>query len=44
MQSCGRYILTGLVKDGLLSMKEAAIRADMTEGAFETEMEKLFKE
>ena len=34
-------VLAGLVKDGLLSIKEAAHRANMTEIAFEAEMKKL---
>ena len=33
--------LAGLVKDGLLSLKDAALRANMTESAFEAEMQKL---
>ena len=33
--------LAGLVKDGLLSLKDAALRANMTESAFEAEMRKL---
>ena len=34
-------VLAGLVKDGLLSIKEAAHRANMTESAFEAEVKKL---
>ena len=34
-------VLAGLVKDGLLSLKEAARRANMTESAFEAEVKKL---
>ena len=34
-------VLAGLVKDGLLSIKEAARRANMTESAFEAEVKKL---
>lgn len=33
--------LVGLVKDGLLSIKDAALRANMTESAFEAEIRKL---
>lgn len=33
--------LAGLVKDGLLSIKDAARRANMTESAFEAEVKKL---
>ena len=32
--------LAGLVKDGLLSIKDAARRANMTESAFEAEVKK----
>ena len=32
--------LKGLVHDGLLSLQEAARRANMTEAAFKTEMQK----
>ena len=34
-------ILAGLVKDGLLSIKDAALRANMTESAFEAEIRKM---
>nr|DAR26537.1 MAG TPA: winged helix-turn-helix domain protein [Caudoviricetes sp.] len=34
-------VLAGLVKDGLLSIKEAAHRANMTESEFEAEVKKL---
>ncbi len=34
-------MLAGLVKDGLLGIKEAALRANMTESAFEAEVKKL---
>lgn len=34
-------MLVGLVKDGLLGIKEAALRANMTESAFEAEVKKL---
>ena len=33
--------LVGLVKDGLLSVKEAAKRANMTEDEFEEKMKKI---
>ena len=33
--------LVGLVKDGLLSIKDAALRANMTESAFEAEIRKM---
>ena len=33
--------LAGLVKDGLLSIKDAARRANMTESAFEAEVKKI---
>ena len=34
------FALTGLVRDGILSVKDAAFRANMTESAFETAMKK----
>ena len=34
------FALTGLVRDGVLSIKEAAFRANMTESAFEAAMKK----
>ena len=34
-------VLVGLVKDGVLSIREAASRAHMTESAFEEEVKKL---
>ena len=33
--------LAGLVRDGMLSMKDAALRMNMTESAFEAEMKRL---
>ncbi len=33
--------LIGLVKDGILSIKDAALRANMSESAFKETMEKL---
>ena len=32
--------LTGLVRDGILSIKDAALRANMSESAFKAEMER----
>ena len=34
------FTLTGLVRDGILSIKDAALRANMTESAFEAAMKK----
>ena len=34
------FTLTRLVRDGVLSIKDAAFRANMTESAFETVMKK----
>ena len=34
------FALTGLVRDGVLSIKDAAFRANMTESAFEAVMKK----
>ena len=34
------FVLTGLVRDGVLSIKDAASRANMTESAFEAAMKK----
>lgn len=34
------FALTGLVRDGVLSIKDAAFRANMTESAFEAAMKK----
>ena len=33
--------LAGLVRDGVLSVKDAALRLNMTESAFEAEMKRL---
>lgn len=35
------FALTGLVRDGVLSIKDAAFRANMTESAFEAAMKKI---
>lgn len=35
------FALTGLVRDGVLSIKDAAFRANMTESAFEAAMKKM---
>ena len=35
------FALTGLVRDGVLSIKDAALRANMTESAFEAAMKKI---
>ncbi len=35
------FALTGLVRDGILSIKDAALRANMTESAFEAAMKKI---
>ena len=35
------HILTGLVRDNILSIKEAARRANLSEAAFEAELKKL---
>ena len=34
------FALTGLVRDGILSVRDAALRANMTESAFEAAMKK----
>ena len=35
------FALTGLVRDGVLSIKDASFRANMTESAFEAAMKKI---